>query len=450
MKENRIPKEIADFFESGGASLIIKGPPGAGKTTLALEIAYTMKENFRTIYESTRSSEVNALRRYPWVEEILNVKKKDENTNSVTRDALNSLEGYIEEGGEEVTATVSNSEVVFEYDTILPELDRIYDEIDNNAPDKSLVIMDSIDGMAERYGIPALKLMQTLQDDLVEKSGVRLIVIIEGKGENIMDYFGDGVVSLEYQYMDGLLLRTLTIQKLRGCAIENPKYPFTLNDGRFTAFGKLHDIPEPVVINNGLYSTGYTNIDRTIGCFDRGEVTLIKFGNGTESKLLMSIMKGLITNIASRGQKVFVVECASKKLDFATKNVVCASGSSDADVYLEGKDLLQELSLSTIEYHLKEGNEPHTVIMWLDTLHILYGNTMQLNTLLKTLTMKGYTILLLTHKAIPMNETLEYTTKKVIELTSVNNVPLIHIKRPPAGMYGVLVDDKKLKVVPVR
>ena len=204
------------------------------------------------------------------------------------------------------------------------------------------------------------------------------------------------------------------------------------------------------MINNGLYSTGYTNIDRTIGCFDRGEVTLIKFGNGTESKLLMSIMKGLITNIASRGQKVFVVECASKKLDFATKNVVCASGSSDADVYLEGKDLLQELSLSTIEYHLKEGNEPHTVIMWLDTLHILYGNTMQLNTLLKTLTMKGYTILLLTHKEIPMNETLEYTTKKVIELTSVNNVPLIHIKRPPAGMYGVLVDDKKLKVVPVR
>jgi len=34
----RIPPELMDFLKNGGRSLILRGSPGTGKTTLAMEI----------------------------------------------------------------------------------------------------------------------------------------------------------------------------------------------------------------------------------------------------------------------------------------------------------------------------------------------------------------------------------------------------------------------------
>src|SRR5512137_689637 len=50
-----IPREIKDFFTvESGQTLLIKGLPGTGKTTLALEIMNSLCEDRNGMYISTR------------------------------------------------------------------------------------------------------------------------------------------------------------------------------------------------------------------------------------------------------------------------------------------------------------------------------------------------------------------------------------------------------------
>lgn len=55
MKNMRIPSEIFDFFGvEEGQTLLVKGMPGTGKTTLALEIMNSVCNKMNGMYISTR------------------------------------------------------------------------------------------------------------------------------------------------------------------------------------------------------------------------------------------------------------------------------------------------------------------------------------------------------------------------------------------------------------
>jgi len=50
-----LPREINEFFQiDGGQTLLIKGLPGTGKTTLALEIMNSLCREHNGLYISTR------------------------------------------------------------------------------------------------------------------------------------------------------------------------------------------------------------------------------------------------------------------------------------------------------------------------------------------------------------------------------------------------------------
>jgi len=58
------------FFESGGTTLLLKGAPGSGKTTLAFTIALVLKPSVVS-YISTRVSEENIDKQFPWLKQSL-------------------------------------------------------------------------------------------------------------------------------------------------------------------------------------------------------------------------------------------------------------------------------------------------------------------------------------------------------------------------------------------
>ena len=75
-----------------------------------------------------------------------------------------------------------------------------------------------------------------LQKDLVERSGVNVVFILETSSQNHMEYIGDGVISLEMNEMKNRRIRNMNIEKLRGQQIMMPSVPFTLKDGHFDSF----------------------------------------------------------------------------------------------------------------------------------------------------------------------------------------------------------------------
>ncbi|MEK6987864.1 MAG: gas vesicle protein GvpD P-loop domain-containing protein, partial [Candidatus Thermoplasmatota archaeon] len=250
--QGRIPAEIIEFLNaSGGHSLIVKGQAGTGKTTFALQLTEELGEVSASHYLSSRVSDESLYNQFKWLRErlkpvVIQTGPKAPRTESkAARDALDQLTGKMqsgEESGEEESGPGSGGAGVkgdiFEIPIgeDLPEVEDAYKFVDERMPKRSLILIDSIDALAEHYGIAASRLINVFQKDLVEGSKQNVLYVLEGGGETRLDYLGDGVVNLSAAEHEGRRLRIMTIEKLRGQQVRQHKYLYTLDGGRLTAF----------------------------------------------------------------------------------------------------------------------------------------------------------------------------------------------------------------------
>ena len=194
-REAGIPEELLQFFGSpGGHSLIVKGAAGTGKTTFALQLAEELGEDARAFYMSIRVGDMSLYRQFPWLERQRDRVKvaadrtahaHSEPTGKLDRTELQKLEGRIEmgqEGGEAYEkhgeGEMASDSLIFDLGSDLPEIDLAYDEVERGLPKPTLVLVDSIDGLSERYGIVASKLINTLQKDLVERGNAHVVYVL--------------------------------------------------------------------------------------------------------------------------------------------------------------------------------------------------------------------------------------------------------------------------------
>jgi len=290
----RIPRDIVEFFNMpGGHSLIAKGPAGTGKTTFALQLTEELGEVTASHYLSSRVSDESLFRQFVWLKERLKPAGlqsggKVHAGSKVARTALDQLEGKIMEGKEGDDAepeSIGSSEVKGSFLEVtlgfdLPELEAAYEFVDKRLPERSLVLIDSIDALGEHYGIPAARLITILQKDLVEASRQNVLYVLESSGETRLDYLGDGVVSLASSEYQGRRLRVLTIEKLRGQQVQQPRYLYTLDGGRLTAFNIREEfrpakpqVWKPVKdLSKDAVSMGLDPLDRIAGGLSRSRV----------------------------------------------------------------------------------------------------------------------------------------------------------------------------------
>ncbi|MCJ7606561.1 MAG: NB-ARC domain-containing protein, partial [Thermoplasmata archaeon] len=264
----KFPKEIIQFLSSpGGHSLIIRGMAGTGKTTLALQMIEELAQVQQSYYMSTRVSDHSLFNQFPWLMdkvkegEILKARKKlRKKADSETqvekillglaaikgelksekmrspRAELHKLEGNIEAGDEESLAEPGEEgQLTVTVGSMMPEIEMAYDVVDKALPERTLIIIDSIDALAEKYGVPAARLINSLQKDLVEGCGTNIVYILETP-DPLLDYLGDGVLYLSLNHLNGRRIRELDLLKLRGCEIHQPKYLYTLLGGRVRTF----------------------------------------------------------------------------------------------------------------------------------------------------------------------------------------------------------------------
>ncbi|MEM3851561.1 MAG: gas vesicle protein GvpD P-loop domain-containing protein [Methanomassiliicoccales archaeon] len=445
-KEGSLPQELRRFFEApGGHSLVVKGEAGTGKTTLALQLIETLAGSENQYYLSSRVSDESLFRQFPWLKEtsekvrLLKASKafllhmsggrppsdegegKDEITQAmellktlnergekltVDRTELHRLEGQIEEGslsGEDFVPTHLSGEsgsIDLVLGRLLPELEVAYDRVEENLPERSLIVIDSIDGLSEKYDIPAERLLSVIQKDIVESSGANVVYVLESSGGSHIDYLGDGVVSMSSLEMSGRRVRMITLEKLRGVRIERHRYAFTLSNGRLEVFP-----PSPIRIQmprrtwrpttdaaDDMISFGSFQLDNILGGLQRGSVLLVELGPDVPSIYSDVIQDVLVANFAYRGNGVAWVP--SRKSSYITlhdrisaltgeekfeKNVRIfehdPSAPSDTPylIPLEGNNFQNDLKWDTIEYNFSSSHPPYLSLMGFDVLESMYS-----------------------------------------------------------------------------
>jgi KaiC/GvpD/RAD55 family RecA-like ATPase len=287
--ESRIPSEIGKALSTGmGFSLLLKGEPGTGKTMLAFEILDEFgSEN--AVYLSTRVSLPALHSQFPWLEDRAGFS------------AIDATKLYLSSKG--FTGLRSFSDTLY---TKLAEAEK-----------PATLVIDSWEAIISGGGKEEKKeVLEAALTDLVRNYATQykmnLILIAETSGTTPLDYIVDGIVDMSRIDIDYRRGRQLILKKLRGTRIDQHKYGFTLDGGRFRSFGpferrrieKARRVE--VVPNTAQYiSTGCEGIDTILGGgMAKGSTHIVEYGDDLSLLGYHSITAHMIINSIQQGVHV--------------------------------------------------------------------------------------------------------------------------------------------------
>jgi len=262
---SRLPPELEIFLKEDSVTLLIKGAPGTGKTTLALEILKVLSKKGQSAYLSTRLSIEKISRQFPWVKEDLSFEKLGFELMSDVR--LITPEFFITTLGRIIRGT------------------------------EGCIVLDSWDAIANELDPKERMKVEKALVNMADSSGSRLIFVSEEFGHQSLDYIADGVVSLRQIWAFGKGIeethspsnrrrsaREIEIEKLRGVPIYQRTYLFTLSEGRFTCLlpyrpetmtGPTEAIPD---LDEWHISTGVPGLDEITRGLPRKGFFLLEIG----------------------------------------------------------------------------------------------------------------------------------------------------------------------------
>ena len=248
-----LPDELSEFLSRDTYSLLIKGDSGTGKTILALTILRSLLPLENPLYLSTRTSPLQLVENYPWVEEIFG--------------PANAAESGKEGEGWETLV-----------DARLDEPNVIFERITNVLMDKQAptVVIDSWESLSDALGSEALRTNIKVLQTWRERAGARFIFVGEDPGNTAIDYMVEGVVVLKDRVEEGRRLREIVLSKLHGVQISKPSYLFTLQGGAFASFPAYapgdYEFRSPIPVRfeapprrRGKSPTGYGPLDAHLG-----------------------------------------------------------------------------------------------------------------------------------------------------------------------------------------
>ncbi len=387
-----IPRELKNFFSADGRSLILRGAPGTGKTTLALELLSFFKPSQDAYFISGRIDEQALKRHLNWIDfNVLLSKGKDYGSQLVrkgmlSRKELDRLESRIEEGDETLegdsdpepgSGKVENDAWVIDVANLLPEIDKLYDKLEITQSGKAMIAIDSVDSLAERYGIAPRRLIHTIQKDLVERSNFNVIFVLETSVSNTLEFMGDGVVSLEMADIGGRRLRLMKLEKLRGQTIWNPIILFSLASGHYDSFKEFQD---PGIHDNHIDKI---NMDGFLqGIIEPGKYNLFEFEGPVPMEVIQSLSREIVkqasivqrgvyttlsTRLFGRTPSTLLESCVeeySNTVKFISPMALLQNESEDAStVQVVGKSFLEDFDWNVLKDAFPESRHPLLFMM---------------------------------------------------------------------------------------
>lgn len=471
----RIPVEIYQFFTNpGGHSLIVRGTAGAGKTTFALQTIEELSSVQWGFYHSTRVSDASLLSQFDWLKEKSDRMVRTDSfadsgqADSVKRTGLSDLKGVKSPPME--IAKVGGLAISIGKD--LGELEILYRCIERNLPEKGLVVIDSIDALADKYNIGCSKLVTTIQRDIVEGYGSNVLFVLESPGTE-MDYLGDGVVNFTCTEYNHRRLREMEIVKLRGCEIQQPKFIFTLDGGRVQAFG--HSRSQTSQAPSGPWkalgdledrvSSGLGDLDRTLnGGLEKGSITLIELGQGVPTTVSNELESALVCNFASLGRGVMWVPMRKASAENARAKVARRLPGEQIDqlvripekadqmtssggcvVPIEGSNAFSDFKWQNIEYSLGSSQRPFLSLMGFDTMQSMYGSDVsdQLMDFLSMVRRNNSIFVALAPTSSASTDRLADLATTHIKIDRIGGTVLLYGEEPFTECYALNFEEKE-------
>lgn len=373
-----IPREIKDFFQiEDGQTLLIKGLPGTGKTTLALEIMNSLCEDRNGIYISTRIDPRRLYATNPWIEEVLMPKNV---VNATQTKLLESLKGMGKD--------LSN------YYAVLDFFKVFFDETEEM--DNPMIIIDSWDAVLNYTAHLIGESQHSFEQNICEFArdlDTHLIFVSEFSNVMPLDYIVDGVVTMEQFRLPGhakgsmrtRYVRQIKLDKLRGVEIGQKTYTVTLHGGRFRFFEPYREHKDARIDSNGVrvpdpsedrISTGIPDFDTVTGGLKYGSCNVLEIDHGV-GKRYYQILTALASNAIKNGRGVFILPSIGYQLSsrdiFVPTNVIISQPEGE-DPAAWGKDLLEKWDA------LRERTgRPILNIIGLDAIEFSFGYKAALN-----------------------------------------------------------------------
>lgn len=294
---------LESLFKPSVRSILIKGEPGTGKTTLAIEL---LRMYGRGIYILTRVSEEKISEQYPSIKDL------------VEKGRILELHPDLKAAKFEDLRLGTVTDIV---ESIIRGVKMI---------EKPLIILDSWDALAKEVDyVERLKTEKSILA-ITEANDSRVVFVSEEPELTTTDYLVDAIIELKDELMNGKRIRRMMWKKLRGSPIPQPSYLFTLADGRFTIFGRTRikflsgdeaKEFEPIKHTKGYYSTGSEDLDLLIRRIKEGSVIVLELGAYVDPTWHIPMITSLICNFLANGDKTIIVPSGGVTPDMIKKAV---------------------------------------------------------------------------------------------------------------------------------
>jgi hypothetical protein len=177
------------------------------------------------------------------------------------------------------------------------------------------IVLDTWDGLAkEMNDLERLKAEKTLAS-LADSMKVRMIFVSEEPARTTVDYLVDGIIELVRSEHYDRVFRDVEVLKLRGTAIDQHKYLYTLLGGRFAHFPayvppsyakmkRFEPIPDHQRPDGVYYSFGCSGVDAAFGGIKKGSVFTIEYTEAVPYSAIRTLELGTIVNFLGLGRSV--------------------------------------------------------------------------------------------------------------------------------------------------
>jgi len=442
---------LLDFFTTGGRSLLVRGDPGTGKTSLVLQLLdYHSKNGFKSVYQSTRLSAKTLKSHQPWVEVVQGkygtVPRLEEKQigfqDSRRVDGIRAISG----------------------------LRQYLDQVKN-----PFVVLDSWEGLffeSHTLGIEEVS-------KLVEDYDARFVIVTERREQTDLDYLLDGVVVLRRKFHEGRVLREIELKKLRGVSIKQSRFLFTLDSGKFRYLPPFSNVPKTDVVNVGepipsksrLFSSGSRALDSILGGgLSQGSFNLIETQNDVPSEVRDLFFRTLFSNFVNLGHSVLFVpfvggmpEQVSEMLPNLSDDTINRSvsiltygGETNEKSSLTG-EMSEDIGLinKTIDELHDKSNKPVLIVMAQDALEGLYGAYSILKDLtesIATLKTSGNIRIQIASPNAKLLQELRAFCDTDLRIEMVHGTPLMFSVKPLSELHGIIREPEtagKLGLIPI-